>query len=67
MPLNALVSTYEGTRAEAALRGMYYAGRLERRFGIRFPLAIAMKNQTLPLGLGSLFAGAGARYSWIHP
>ena len=64
VPLNALVSTYGGTPAEATLRGMYYAGRLERRFGIRFPLAIAMENQTLPLGLGSLFAGTGARYSW---
>lgn len=64
VPLNALVSTYGGTPAEAVLRGMYYAGRLERRFGLRFPLAIAMENQTLPLGLGSLFAGAGARYSW---
>jgi alpha-mannosidase len=64
VPLNALVSTYGGTPAEATLRGMYYAGRLERRFGLRFPLAIAMENQTLPLGLGSLFAGAGARYSW---
>ncbi len=64
VPLNALVSTYGGTPAEAALRGMYYAGRLERRFSLRFPLAIAMENQTLPLGLGSLFAGSGARYSW---
>ena len=63
-PLNTLVSCYGGQPAEAVLRGMYYAGRLERRHGLRFPLAVAMENQTLPLGLASLFAGSGARYSW---
>jgi len=63
-PLNALVSTYGAQPAEAVLRGMYYAGRLERRFDVRFELASATENQTLPLGLASLFAGAGARYSW---
>ena len=64
MPLNALVSTYGGTPAEAVLRGMYYAGSLERRFGFRTPLAIAMEDQTIPYGLGALWAGAGAQYSW---
>ncbi len=64
LPLNALVSTYGGTPAEAVLRGMYYAGSLERRFGFRIPLAIAMEDQTIPYGLGSLWAGAGAKYSW---
>ena len=63
-PLNALVSTYGGQPAEAVLRGMYYAGDLERRFDVRFPLAVAMENQTLPLGLGALWSGAGAKYSW---
>ena len=63
-PLNALVSTYGGTPMEAALRGMFYAGSLERRYNIRVPLAIAMENQTLPYGLGALWAGAGAQYSW---
>lgn len=63
-PLNTLVSCFGGQPVEAVLRGMYYAGRLERRFDLRFPLAIAMENQTLPLGLASLLAGAGARYSW---
>ncbi len=62
--LNALVSTYGGTPMEAVLRGMYYAGSLERRFGMRVPMAIAMENQTLPYGLGSLWAGSGARFSW---
>ncbi|MBC7926736.1 MAG: glycoside hydrolase [Bryobacteraceae bacterium] len=64
MPLNALDQTYGATPTEAVLRGMYYAGSLERKHNIRIPLATAMENQTLPYGLGSLFAGAGAKYSW---
>lgn len=63
-PLNPVVSCYGGQPVEAVLRGMYYAGRLERRFHMRFPIAVAMENQTQPLGLASLFAGAGAKYSW---
>ena len=63
-PLNTLVSTYGAQPAEAVLRGMYYAGRLERRHGLRFRIASATENQTLPLGLASLFAGAGADYTW---
>jgi len=63
-PLNTLVSTYGAQPAEAVLRGMYYAGDLERRFDVRFPMAVSMENQTLPQGLGALWAGAGARYSW---
>lgn len=63
-PLNTLVSTYGAQPTEAVLRGMYYAGQMERRLGLRFPLAVAMENQTLPLGLSSLWAGSGAKYSW---
>ncbi len=63
-PLNALVVCLGGAPAEAILRGMYYAGKLERRHNLRFPVAVAMENQTLPYGLGALWAGAGARYSW---
>ena len=63
-PLNAMVSTYGGTPTEAVLRGMYYAGTLERRFGLKIPLAIAMEDQTMPYGLGALWAGSGAKYSW---
>ncbi len=63
-PLNTVVSTFGGQPVEAVLRGMYYAGRIERAHDLRFPLATAMENQTLPLGLASLFAGSGARYSW---
>ena len=43
---------------------MYYPGQLERRYGIDFPLAIAMENAGMPYGLGALWAGSGARYSW---
>ena len=64
VPLNALVSCYGGVPAEAVFRGLYYSGRIERRYNLRFPLAVAMENQTLPYGLGALWAGAGARYSW---
>ncbi len=63
-PMTALVSCYGGCPVEAVLRGMYYAGHLERRFGLRFNLAVAMEDQTLPWGLASLWAGSGARWSW---
>ncbi len=64
VPLNTAVLCYGGSPAEAVLRGMYYAGRLERRYNMRLPLVEAMENQTLPAGLASLWAGAGAKYSW---
>ena len=63
-PLNGLVSTYGGQPTEAVLRGMYYAGQLERQWNLRFRLAVCMENQTMPLGLSSLWAGSGAKYSW---
>ena len=64
VPLNALVLVNGGAPAEAVLRGMYYPGLIERRYNVRFPMAIAMENQTFPYGLTSLWAGAGAKYSW---
>ena len=64
VPLNTLISVYGCMPAEAVLRGMYYAGKLERRYHLHLPLALAMENQTLPYGLVALWAGAGARYSW---
>ncbi len=63
-PLTALPNCYGAQPAEAVLRGMYYPGSVERRFHLRFPMAVAMENQTLPYGLGALWAGAGASYSW---
>ncbi len=64
VPLNPLSLVYGGQSVEGILRGMYYPGRLERRYNIRFERAEAMENQTMPYGLGALWAGAGARYTW---
>ena len=47
-PMTTLVSCYGGTPAEGVLRGMYYAGTLERAHEIRFRLAMSMENQTMP-------------------
>ena len=63
-PLNTLVSTYGAQPTEAVLRGMYYAGSLERAYKLRFTLAQAMENSTIPLGLSALWAGSGAKYSY---
>ena len=43
---------------------MYYSGSVERRYGLNLDIAIAMEDQTLPNGLGALWAGSGAKYSW---
>ena len=43
---------------------MYYAGSLERKYGLDLDLVINMEDQVLPLGLSSLWAGSGAKYSW---
>ena len=64
IPYNALVSCLGGTPAEAVIRGMYYAGAMERKYDLDLSLAVAMENQTLPYGLGALWAGSGAKYSW---
>lgn len=63
-PVTMLVNTYGAQPTEAVLRGMYYAGQLERKYHLKFTLANAMENNTLPLGLSALWAGAGAKYSW---
>ncbi len=64
VPFNAVNSCYGGMPVEAALRGMYYAGSLERRFNLDIDLALAMEHATLPLGVASLWARSGAKYSW---
>ena len=64
VPYNALVSCYGANNVEGVLRGMYYAGELERKHGLELDQAVAMENQTLPLGLGSLWAGSGVKFSW---
>ncbi len=63
-PLNMLVNTYGAQPAEAVLRGMFYAGKLERQYNLRFRLAQTMENNTIPLGLSSLWAGSGVKYSY---
>jgi alpha-mannosidase len=63
-PLNSLVSTYGAQPTEAVLRGMFYAGSLERTYNLRFTLAQAMENNTIPLGLASLWAGSGVKFSY---
>ncbi len=64
VPMTVLTICYGGMPAEAVLRSLYYAGQLERRYGLRFRLALAQENQTLPYGLGALWAGAGAKFTW---
>ena len=64
VPLNTLVSTYGGAPFEAVIRDMMYAGRLERRYNVRLPLVLTMENATVPFGLGAIFRGAGARWTW---
>lgn len=64
VPLHALINCYGGMPTEAAIRGMYYAGQVERKHNIRFRMAGTMENNTIPLGMSSIWAGAGAKYSW---
>lgn len=65
VPINTLVSVYGSQPTEAVLRGMYYTGRVERRYNLtNLDLANAMEDQTMSYGLGSLFAGSGAKYMW---
>jgi alpha-mannosidase len=63
-PLNMLINCYGAQPTEAVIRGMYYAGQLERQYNLRFTMVSAMENNTLPLGLASIWAGSGAKYSW---
>ncbi len=63
-PMNTLVSTYGAQPSEAIIRGMMYAGTLSRKHEVDFSMAVSMENQTQPLGLSSLWAGSGAKYSW---
>ncbi len=64
VPLNTLAGLHGMAPAEATIRQMYYAGSLEREYGLDLNLVLSMEDQVLPLGLSSLWAGAGAKYSW---
>ena len=64
VPLNPFVTLYGALPTEAAIRGGYYPGRLQRQYGLQFSVGQAMENQTIPWGLASIWKGSGASYSW---
>ncbi|MFH0757984.1 MAG: glycoside hydrolase [Bacteroidota bacterium] len=64
VPMNTLNSVHGAAPTEAAIRDMYYAGSLERTCNLDLDLAFNMEDHVMPLGLSSIWAGAGARYSW---
>ncbi len=64
VPFNFTLPVYGASTVESVLRSFYYGGYLERKYGLDIDLAIGQENATLPLGLASLWAGSGARYSW---
>lgn len=43
-PMTPLILCYGAQGVESTLRGLYYAGRLERRYGVRFLLAQPIPN-----------------------
>ncbi len=65
VPFQSLVLLPGAMPTEAVLRDMYYAGSLERRFGLDLDLVVNMENQTLPLGLASLCLGGGNAVAMI--
>ncbi|MGA2031342.1 MAG: hypothetical protein ABSG68_03730 [Thermoguttaceae bacterium] len=65
VPLTPITLCYGAMPAEGVLRAMYYAGRIQRRYGLQLPTVQPMEDQTMPYGVGSLFTGAGARYCWM--
>ena len=64
VPLNTVAAVHGIAPLEVTLRDMYYAGSLERKYGLNLELAINMEDQVLPLGLSSIWAGSGAKYAW---
>ncbi len=64
VPYNFTLPVYGASTAESILRSFYYGGYLERKYGIDIDMAMCQENATIPLGLASLWAGSGAKYSW---
>lgn len=64
VPYNFTLPLYGASTAESVLRSFYYGGHLERKYGIDVDIAVCQENATIPLGLTSLWAGSGAKYSW---
>ena len=64
IPLNPFVTLYGAMPTEAVVRAGYYPGRMERQYGLSFPMAENTENHTNPWGLASIWAGSGVRYGW---
>ena len=64
VPYNFTLPIYGASTAESVIRSFYYGGYLERKYGIDVDIAVCQENATIPLGLTSLWAGSGAKYSW---
>lgn len=62
--MNYLVSTYGATPLEAVIRTLAPSAAWQREHSISSQLVLAMENQTLPLGIATIFSGAGAKWSW---
>ena len=60
-----MFSIINGVPSEAVIRGMYYPGKLERKYNLDLNLAYSIENQTLPFGLSSLWAGMEHLYDLI--
>jgi alpha-mannosidase len=64
VPYNFTLPIYGASTPESVLRSFYFGGYLERKYGIDVDIAVCQENATVPLGLASLWAGSGAKYSW---
>jgi alpha-mannosidase len=64
VPYNFTLPIYGAFTSESILRSFYYGGYLERKYDIDVDIAVCQENATIPLGLSSLWAGSGAKYSW---
>jgi alpha-mannosidase len=64
VPYNFTLPVYGCSNSESVIRSFYYGGYLQRKYGIDVKMAVCQENATIPLGLASLWAGAGAKYSW---
>jgi alpha-mannosidase len=64
VPLNPLLTFYGALSTEGAIRSGYYPGRLERQYGVSFPIAQEIENATIPWGVASIWAASGVKYSW---
>src|SRR5262249_37938476 len=64
VPLNPFVELYGGMPTEGAIRAGYYAGRIQRQYGVPFLTAQEMENATIPWGISQGWSASGLKYSW---